>query len=164
MPLQPIPLVVHATHEAGVKIGGIGAVLDGLLSSAAYNRNVDRTILAGPINVHNWVEMDRLTAPANRLTIVYSSMHGINQAPDQLADALRAIEDGMHVRLIYGRRSFGSAEHEVILVDAQGIAGHVVNSFKYYHVGTVGPALQPVGRHLGVQLFHGRGRAALCGH
>ena len=28
-----IPLVVHATHEAGLKLGGIGAVLDGLLSA-----------------------------------------------------------------------------------------------------------------------------------
>ena len=28
---EMILLVVHATHEAGVKLGGIGAVLDGLL-------------------------------------------------------------------------------------------------------------------------------------
>jgi hypothetical protein len=33
-----IPLVVHATHEAGVKVGGIGAVLDGLLGRQQLRR------------------------------------------------------------------------------------------------------------------------------
>src|SRR5450756_634771 len=39
----------------------------------------------------------------------------------------------MHVRLLYGRRKLGAAgaEVEVVLVDAQGIAGEVVDSFKY---------------------------------
>ena len=35
-----IPLVIHATHEAGVKVGGIGAVLDGLLGADVYNHSV----------------------------------------------------------------------------------------------------------------------------
>ena len=35
MPLPTFDLVVHATHEAGLKVGGIGAVLDGLLEWAA---------------------------------------------------------------------------------------------------------------------------------
>ena len=43
MPSSNIPLVVHATHEAGFKLGGIGAVLDGLLGSPAYNEAVGRT-------------------------------------------------------------------------------------------------------------------------
>ena len=42
---EMIPLVVHATHEAGVKVGGIGAVLDGLLGAESYNQQVERTIL-----------------------------------------------------------------------------------------------------------------------
>ena len=53
MPSQYFPLVVHATHEAGLKLGGIGAVLDGLLGSPAYNETVGRTILVGPINPWN---------------------------------------------------------------------------------------------------------------
>ena len=132
MPTNHIALLIHATHEAGLKLGGIGAVLDGLLGSAAYNAAVGRTILVGPINVWNPVEMERLTAPANRLRIIYSSIHGINQAPDALSRALRAIEEGMRVRLLYGVRRFGSAEHEVILVDAGGIASEVINGYKYY--------------------------------
>jgi glycosyltransferase involved in cell wall biosynthesis len=126
------PLIVHATHEAGLKLGGIGAVLDGLLSSPAYNAAVGRTILVGPVNTWNPVEMERLTAPGNRLRIIYSSIHGVNQATEGLAVALRAIEEAMHVRLLYGLRGFGPAEHEVILVDAGGIAGEVINSYKFY--------------------------------
>ena len=74
MPSQHFPLVVHATHEAGLKLGGIGAVLDGLLTSPAYNAAVGRTILVGPINPWNAVEMERLTAPGNRLRMIYSSL------------------------------------------------------------------------------------------
>ena len=33
MPQYPIPLVIHAAHEAGQKLGGIGAVLDGMLTN-----------------------------------------------------------------------------------------------------------------------------------
>jgi hypothetical protein len=125
-------LVVHATHEAHVKIGGIGAVLDGLLGSPAYNAAVGRTVVVGPINVHNAIEMERLTSPANRMTLLYSSIHGVNVIAEDLANALRSIEYNMNVRLVYGLRGFGSAQHEVILVDAQGIAGPTINSFKYY--------------------------------
>ena len=132
MSLKPIPLVVHATHEAGLKLGGIGAVLDGMLSTSAYNASVSRTILVGPVNTWNPTEMERLSAPENRLRLIYSSVHGVNQAPEVLAASLRSIEEQMHVRLIYGTRAFGSFEHEVLLVDAGGIAGQAINSYKYY--------------------------------
>ena len=42
---EQLQLVVHATHEAGVKVGGIGAVLDGLLRTESYNDAVARTVL-----------------------------------------------------------------------------------------------------------------------
>ena len=40
--------VVHVTHEAIQKIGGIGAVLHGLLTSKVYLEQVPRNILVGP--------------------------------------------------------------------------------------------------------------------
>jgi hypothetical protein len=132
MSLKQIPLVVHATHEAGLKLGGIGAVLDGMLGTPAYNASVNRTILVGPVNTWNPSEMERLTAPGNRLRLIYSSVHGVDQAPESIADSLRSIEEQMNVRLIYGIRSFGGYEHEILLVDAGGIAGEVINSFKYH--------------------------------
>ena len=107
MPSSSIAFVVHATHEAGFKIGGIGAVLDGLLGAPAYTAAVSRTIVVGPLNPWNGDEMERLTAPRNRLTIFYSSLHGINQASEELAGRLRAIEGRMNVHLLYGVRRFG---------------------------------------------------------
>jgi hypothetical protein len=128
----PIPLIIHATHEAGLKLGGIGAVLDGVLGSSPYNASVGRTIVVGPVNTWNLFEMERLTAPANRFRFIYSTLHGVSQAPEMVAASFRAIEEQMHVRLIYGVRSFGSFEHEVLLVDAGEIAGSVINPYKYY--------------------------------
>src|SRR5450759_2221685 len=43
-------ILIHSTHEAGFKMGGIGAVLDGLLSSPSYLTQVDRTLLVGPMH------------------------------------------------------------------------------------------------------------------
>ena len=106
-------------------------MLDGILGSSVYNAYVGRTILAGPVNPWNLFEMERLTAPGNRLRLIYSSVHGVNQAPGAVASSFRSIEEQMHVRLIYGTRSFGSYEHEILLVDAGGIAGSAVNSYKY---------------------------------
>ena len=40
--------VVHVTHEAIQKIGGIGAVLQGLLTSKEYLAGTTRNILVGP--------------------------------------------------------------------------------------------------------------------
>ena len=68
-----IDLVVHATHEAGVKFGGIGAVLTGLLGAPAYNQHVARTILVGPMDTGSRAEMERLTAARNQLEIRYYS-------------------------------------------------------------------------------------------
>ena len=96
MPSSSIALVVHATHEAGFKIGGIGAVLDGLLGAPAYNAAVSRTIVVGPLNPWNGEEMERLTAPRNRLSIIYSSLQGVNQASEALAGRLR--DRGAHAR------------------------------------------------------------------
>ncbi len=127
-----IALVVHATHEAGFKIGGIGAVFDGLLSTPTYNAAVGRTILVGPMNPWNGAEMTQLMAPRNQLEVIYSSLHGINQAAPEVAARLRSIEERMYVHLLYGVRRFGDARHEVILVDASGISGEVVNTYKFY--------------------------------
>jgi hypothetical protein len=134
MPSQYFPLVVHATHEAGLKLGGIGAVLDGLLTSPSYNETVGRSILVGPINPWNAVEMERLTAPGNRLRTIYSSLPGLewNKAPEGVAAALQEIEQRMNVHFLYGIRGFGRYEHEIILVDAGAIAGETINPYKFY--------------------------------
>ena len=40
---------VHVTHEAIGKIGGIGAVLEGLFTSNTYQQEISRTILVSPL-------------------------------------------------------------------------------------------------------------------
>lgn len=128
-----LPLVVHATHEAGVKVGGIGAVLDGLLGARSYNEQVGRTVLVGPLNGSDSVEMERLTSPRNGLTIHYSSLHGkFDGVPDAQRIALQRVEQTFEVALLYGVRKFGEYNHEVLLVDATNPNRQQTSSFKFY--------------------------------
>jgi hypothetical protein len=130
---DPIPLVVHATHEAGVKLGGIGAVLDGLLGAEGYARQVQRTVLVGPMHANDPVLLERLNSPQSGLTMRYSSLHGLfNGVPEEQRAALQAVEQSFGVAVLYGVRRFGRYEHEVILVDATSPNLQQVNAFKYY--------------------------------
>ena len=40
--------LAHVTHEAVEQIGGIGTVLEGLMTSPVYQAQVRRSILVGP--------------------------------------------------------------------------------------------------------------------
>lgn len=129
----PIPLVVHATHEAGLKIGGIGAVLDGLLSAPSYLEAVQRTVLVGPMHADDPVHMDRINNPRSGITIRYSSLHGIfNNVPESIRAALQQVEQAFSIAILYGTRRFGNAEHEIILVDATSPNMQQINTFKYF--------------------------------
>lgn len=142
-----IPLAVHATHEAGAKVGGIGSVLDGILSTKSYNEQVGRTVLVGPMFGWDPVQMEHLTDPLNGVQIRYSSLHGIlYDVGEEVQQALRTVERTFHVGLLYGLRRFGDVEHEILLVDASSPhMGHVerfsyflwenygIESFRYNH-------------------------------
>jgi len=127
-----VDLLVHITHEAGVKVGGIGAVLNGLLGARAYSEAVERTIVVGPYNVDNPGEMARLFAPGNRLRLFYARNRGIALLPQPLADAFRSIEDAFNVEILYGIRPFGGVEHEVLLVNVTRINQDKMRDFKYF--------------------------------
>jgi hypothetical protein len=132
-PTAPIPLVVHATHEAGLKVGGIGAVLDGLLSTSSYLDAVQRTILVGPMNANDPVHMERINNPRSGITIRYSSLHGIfSNAGEAMGVALQQVEQTFSIAILYGTRRFGNAEHEIILVDATAPNRQQIDSFKYF--------------------------------
>src|SRR5215204_2984039 len=129
----PIPLVVHATHEAGLKVGGIGAVLDGLLSAPAYLSAVQRTVLVGPMNANDPVHMERINNPRSGITIRYSSLHAIfDKVPEATRAALQLVEQTFSIAILYGTRRFGAAEHEIILVDATAPNLQQIDSFKYF--------------------------------
>jgi len=123
-------LVVHATHEAGIKVGGIGATLDGILSSGAYLLGMERTVLVGPIDTRDDIAMERLVSPSNRLEVEYSSYHGVDKLDRRLSAAVGKIEASFNVHLLYGKRDFGGTRHEVILIDATEIVLEKLNFFK----------------------------------
>jgi hypothetical protein len=126
-----LDLVVHATHEAGAKVGGIGAVLDGILAEATYNRTVRRTVLVGPYDPSNLTELERIQAPRNAFLVLYSTLDGVSNIGQELARAFERIELFYHVNIIYGKRRFGEMEHEVLLVDPREVVASVENNFKF---------------------------------
>lgn len=127
-----IDLVVHITHEAGVKIGGIGAVLNGLLGARAYQQAVGRSIVVGALNVDNAGEMARVFSQRNGLKLYYARAFEINTLPAHLAQQLADIEAYYGVRLYYGRRPFGGQEHEILLVDVSRMNESTGHAFKYF--------------------------------
>lgn len=123
--------VVHVTHEAVHKVGGIGSVLEGLITTPVYCEAVDRTILVAPLFSMDGGVDERL-GPGGE--VEYSSLDGRTEHP--LATAFRDIESTFGVRLVYGRRvlneplSVREARPEVVLVDVGHAAGGPVSDLK----------------------------------
>lgn len=126
-----IELVVHITHEAGVKVGGIGAVLNGLLGAQAYKSAVERTIVVGPLNVDSASEMERLFDPSNELRLRYAAPLSIDTLPSDLSQQFQAIERTYNVQIYYGKRPFRGVFHEVLLINVADIVETQLNDFKY---------------------------------
>jgi hypothetical protein len=124
--------VVHVTHEAIQKIGGIGAVLQGLLTSKNYLEAAPRNILVGPF----WPSDDK---GENRLgpqgEVLYSSFDQLFRSP--LAARFQEIEQTYDVGIIYGRRRFTDKESgvtstpEVLLIDCSRYDLRKLGPFKF---------------------------------
>lgn len=124
--------VVHVTHEAIQKIGGIGAVLHGLLTSHTYLEKVPRNILVGPFWPSDERGEERLGPQGE---VLYSSLDHLYRSP--LASRFREIEQTFDVAIVYGRRKFVNKETgaastpEVLLVDVARYDQQKINQFKY---------------------------------
>lgn len=124
--------VVHVTHEAVQKVGGIGAVLEGLLTSKTYLARVPRNILVGPYWPGGETGERRLGPGAE---VLYSSMDALSRSP--LAHKFREIERRYGVGIVYGRRKFAdkatgvSSTPEVLLIDVSRFDERELNGFKY---------------------------------
>lgn len=111
-------IVVHVTHEAVEKIGGIGAVIAGLMNAEAYQEKVSRTILLGPLFSTDQPTQHRLGQGGK---VIYSSLDAID--PPEWAQKFRAIERTYDVGIIYGTRKVDDpctgkeTEAEVLLLD-----------------------------------------------
>lgn len=124
--------VVHVTHEAIQKIGGIGAVLQGLLTSKHYLQHAPRNILVGPFWPGEERGEHRLGANGE---VLYSSLDSLYRSP--LASHFRAIEEEYDVGIIYGRRKFVDKETgvvsvpEVLLLDVSNYDTGKAGEFKF---------------------------------
>ena len=123
--------VVHVTHEAVEKIGGIGAVLDGLLTSREYNKAIDRTILICPLFTKQGPAQGRLGPEGE---VLYSSVDGVIR--NEWALKFRKVEEEYKVGIVYGRRTFVNSDTglrtnpEVILIDLARVDEKRINEFK----------------------------------
>lgn len=91
--------LIHVTHEAVQKIGGIGAVLQGLLTAKSYNQAIKRTILVGPLFSTSGSASDRLGKGGE---VFYSSIDGLDKLNQKAI--FRPIEEKFQVWFVYGRR------------------------------------------------------------
>ena len=115
--------VIHVTHEAVQKAGGIGAVLQGLITAPSYAEEIDRTILLGPL-----LDPDVPLGPDGE--VLYDRAQGVWS--DGVGPALSQVEAQWGARLVYGRRRLGEGIHpEVLLVDV-GPPPQGLDLFKYY--------------------------------
>jgi len=125
------PILVHVTHEAAGKVGGIGAVLEGLFTCRTYLDGVDRSIITGPLFTTEGSVLDRLGEGGE---VLYSSHDGLVNTG--YASAFRKIESYYNVGIVYGRRTFVDSQTgvrsspEVLLLDIRNADTGIVNEFK----------------------------------
>jgi len=123
--------VVHVTHEAVGKIGGIGAVLQGFFTCNAYLETVERSILVGPLFTTEGDISDRI---GENSEVLYSSVDGLVNTG--YAPAFQKIEKLYNAGIVYGRRTFIDkhtgiqSSPEVLLIDVTHLDKEMVNKFK----------------------------------
>ncbi len=127
--------VAHVTHEAVVHMGGIGTVLQGLLTSPVYRSAVGRSILVGPLWDTRRTDDVNSRLGGDGARVIYSSLDAYD--PTGLAAKLAPIELAYGVRAVYGTRVFRdtvdperTAEAEVLLFDLSRATAAPVNAFK----------------------------------
>jgi len=127
-----MPTVVHVTHEAIQKIGGIGAVLQGLFTSPVYLGSIKRNILIGPFWPMDTTGEQRLGPQGE---VLYSSLDQLSRSP--LAARFREIEQQFGVGIVYGRRKYVDkatgvvSTPEVLLIDVSRYDEKRIGEFKY---------------------------------
>jgi len=123
--------LVHVTHEAVGKIGGIGAVLQGLFTSNSYLDAVERSILVGPLFS---TEGDVSQRIGDHGEVIYSSVDGLVKTGYDAA--FQKIEQLYGVGIVYGRRTFVDQHSgvkgtpEVLLIDVRHTKKKVIDEFK----------------------------------
>lgn len=124
--------LVHVTHEAVHKIGGIGMVLEGLITAGEYDRAINRTIIVGPLFSREGDVDSRLGHDGE---VLYSSLDGRYNHP--LAPALREVQDRWGVQIVYGRKHYQAvdtklkASPEILAIDVSHVDPGRLNLIKH---------------------------------
>ncbi|MBI4579558.1 MAG: hypothetical protein HY718_07650 [Planctomycetes bacterium] len=132
LPSSQARTVAHITHEAVYKVGGIGAVLEGLLTSEPYRTSQLRTILIGPLFPSEGGGESRLGECGE---VLYSSIDGLVRQP-QVAEALAHVRREFHVEIVYGHVAINNSHNagrvtpEVVLIDVSRMDLRKANEFK----------------------------------
>ena len=128
---QPSRTLIHVTHEAARKVGGIGAVLDGMLTSGPYREAISRSILVAPLFTTEDGVDERLGPDGD---VLYSSLDGL--VKNQYAAHLAKVEREYKVNIVYGRRTLRCpwsrlrSSAEVLLIDITRCNQQKLNQFK----------------------------------
>ncbi|MCC7147499.1 MAG: hypothetical protein IT443_13740 [Phycisphaeraceae bacterium] len=125
--------IAHVTHEAVDHLGGIGTVLEGLITSPVYQQQVRRSILVGPTNARWGSDPELRLGSEGR--VLYSSADSIDRGG--LAYRFRPIEWAFGIDVVYGTRQFHSrhegrsGEAEVLLIDVMRMSPPRLAVFKH---------------------------------
>lgn len=122
---------VHITHEAIQKIGGIHAVVEGLITSSAHQKKFTHTLLYTPLFEHEVPLKKRLGEDAE---VLYSSLDHYDAAKWSLLFA--PIEKMNSAHIIYGKKTFlgnlgKKITVDIIAVDVWPMRISMVDAFKF---------------------------------
>jgi hypothetical protein len=130
--------IIHVTHEAIDHLGGIGTVLQGLLTSTQYRARVARSILVGPLPYPDRPVAD----PRHRLGEHATACHYSgpdHHDPRGLGALLHPVEAAFGTKLVFGTRTFHapgdesrSAEADVLLVDVSNPSRDQLSIMKWF--------------------------------
>ena len=126
-------VAIHVSHEAAAKIGGIGSVLNGLVSSPSYRARFSRSLIYGPLFSMEGPSKNRL---GENSRLLYSSLDGVTPAPWR--ERFAPLEEKFGLRFVYGIRMMGnefspeeSVETEILLCDVRGAKRSAVDTLKF---------------------------------
>ncbi len=91
---------IHITHEAAQKIGGIGAVLNGMCTAKAYLNEYKHTIFYGPLFQDQPFDKNRL---GQNSVVLYSDLDNIRESEYNFQ--FDALVSKYKINLIYGKRN-----------------------------------------------------------